>query len=145
MTQDPPATPPADPAIDERWRVRPEVAPIPTTPQQTDDDWSRFSRPGDETVTVRPPEWDRYEQQDPRNFGQWYSRERGELRQQGLQILNGESVDAGELLGNIVSNLIGSAVRSNDASRDRLPGDMRRDREDGVQYDRHGYPSSPYR
>lgn len=109
------------PTLEERLRAR-------------ERDYSQL--PGVDTLPYRG---ERFETQDPQSFREWRGRERDELRGQALDLLQGRPVDGVELLGNVFTNVLGSAMRSNDGSRERMPGDHHRDREDGVIRDRHGY------
>lgn len=85
----------------------------------------------------------RFETRDE-TFQEWHRRERRELREQGYDLLNGREVNGQELLGNIVTNLLGNAIRREDDSR-ATPYDHMRERQDGVQRDRHGYRTGPQR
>lgn len=91
-----------------------------------------------EGIAELPYRGPRFETDQPESFREWHRNERRELRAQGMDLLRGEPVNGRELLGNILTNLLGNAMRSADDSR-ATPYDHMRERTDGIDRDRDGY------
>lgn len=80
----------------------------------------------------------RFETETPRSFNEWRSQERRELRQQGRDLLQGRPVNGWELLGNVLTNVVGNQIRREDSSRG-TEFDRMNDHRNGVDRDRDGY------
>lgn len=96
-------------------------------------DYSRFV-----DVEELPYRGPRFETDRPESFREWHRNERRELREQAYDWLRGDPVNGREFLGNLLTNILGNAIRSEDDSR-ATPYDRMQDRYQGIERDRDGY------